>query len=439
VSRVYAIVAEYESPDALLKACRQVRDAGYRQWDSLTPYPIHGIDDAMGVRPTGLPLLVFGAGFTGLFVALLLQVATNSWAYPFVVSAKPWEVGNNPWPPFIPVAFEVVILLAAFAAFFGMLALNKLPFLSHPIFNLRRSRRATDDAFLVMIERRDKQFDHRKTTQFLQSTGALKVEDCIDANPAPAIPRAVILGFVLLVVASWVPLSLVARARATDSEVPRVHLIPDPMDHQAKYKPQQVSVFFEDNGRTMRLPVDGTVARGDPILDPAFATGRNADGELLPGLPPAVADDDLPELMTRGRERYGIYCALCHGDDGSGNGQIAQWVTDNPTKQSGWVQPAELYREDLLPVNLVPGDAEPAETRRDGHLFDVITNGVPAGDDYTMYPYGPQLSIRDRWAIVLYIRALQRSNHTPVELLPEDVRQTLPPAARPEAEETEAE
>jgi hypothetical protein len=122
------IVAEYPGPDELLAAARQVRLAGYRRWDTHSPFPVHGMERAMGMRPTILPWLVLGAGLTGLAVALVLQLWTNGVNYPINVSGKPFFA----LPANIPVAFELIVLFSALTAFGGTLALNNLPQFWHP-------------------------------------------------------------------------------------------------------------------------------------------------------------------------------------------------------------------------------------------------------------------------------------------------------------------
>jgi hypothetical protein len=182
-ARLYGLLAEFETPQAILDAARRVRDAGYRWWDCHTPFFVHGLDRAMGIRPTSLPVWVFGAGFTGAFVAMLLQWYTNAtdldaWfivpvtGYKFLVSGKPW------WslPANVPVIFELMVLFAAIGCVVFLMLFNKLPWLYHPCFRSARFLRATDDRFFIVIEARDPQFYREKTERFLHSIGATAVE-----------------------------------------------------------------------------------------------------------------------------------------------------------------------------------------------------------------------------------------------------------------------
>lgn len=171
-SRVWGLLAEYDSVDAILAAAEKVRDAGFSRWDTHVPFVIHGLDSAMGIRATRLPWLVFAAGLAGAAAGLGLQWFTNAFDYPFLISGKPLIS----LPANIPVAFEVTILFAAVATLLGMLAFNGLPQLYHPLFRQARFRRATNDRFFISIEAADPNFDVVATTELLSSCGALAVE-----------------------------------------------------------------------------------------------------------------------------------------------------------------------------------------------------------------------------------------------------------------------
>ena len=131
-SKLVGLLAEFPTPEALVSAAEQVREEGYRRIDAFSPFPVHGLDEALAIRPTVLPWLVLGAGLTGVVAALAGQWWTNTIDYPFVVSGKPlFSLPAN-----IPVTFEVIILFSAFTAFFGMLVLNGLPRLVQPVFRV---------------------------------------------------------------------------------------------------------------------------------------------------------------------------------------------------------------------------------------------------------------------------------------------------------------
>lgn len=174
--KMYGLLAEYETTPGIYKACEQVRDAGYTRWDSHTPFPVHGLDKAMGLRPSLLPWIVFAMGMTGVTLGLTLQWWVAAVEYPLIIAAKPYFS----YQAFVPVTFECGILFAAFGALFGMLGLNKLPMYYHSLFKSDRFSRVTDDRFFISIEVSDPRYDLEKTRKFLESTGAVHVEEVED-------------------------------------------------------------------------------------------------------------------------------------------------------------------------------------------------------------------------------------------------------------------
>ncbi len=172
--RVYGYLAEFESAAALYRAAGRVRAAGYRRWDCHSPYPIHGLDRAMGIGRSVLPWFAFIGGAAGLATAFLLAYATQVRIYPTVVQAKPANIFTV--PAFFPVMFELTILFAGLATLFGLLALVGLPRLHHPVFASRQFHRASDDAFFIAIEARDPLFSPEHTRSFLEQIGGANVE-----------------------------------------------------------------------------------------------------------------------------------------------------------------------------------------------------------------------------------------------------------------------
>lgn len=168
----YGVVAEFATPAELYHACEQVRDAGFTKWDAHTPFPVHGLEKAMGLPRSPLPWIVLVMGLTGAALGFGLQWWVHSSAYPLVISGKPFFA----WPAMIPITFEVGVLFAAFGAVFGMLGLNKLPMHHHPLFQSKLFERVTDDAFFISIESWDPRFDASATAQMLKSLGARNVE-----------------------------------------------------------------------------------------------------------------------------------------------------------------------------------------------------------------------------------------------------------------------
>lgn len=170
--QVYGVLAEFASPADLMHAAEKVRDSGYTKWDTHSPFPIHGMDKAMGLKDSKLGWIVLCTGTLGASGAHLLQWWSATYGYPMIISGKPL----NSFPAFIPVTFEGGILLSAFGAIIGMLALNKLPRLYHALFTSKNFKRATDDAFFVSIESVDPKFGIDDTSSFLTSIGGKNVE-----------------------------------------------------------------------------------------------------------------------------------------------------------------------------------------------------------------------------------------------------------------------
>ena len=170
--KVFALLAEFASPGELLKAAERVRDQGFRKWDTHSPFPVHGMDKAMGLKDSVLGWFVLVIGLSGAAGAFALQWWVGTLAYPLVISGKPL----NSYPAFIPITFEGGILLSAFAAVFGMLALNKLPQWYHGLFNSKRFGKFSDDAFFISIEAEDPQFSLEATGAFLKEIGASEIE-----------------------------------------------------------------------------------------------------------------------------------------------------------------------------------------------------------------------------------------------------------------------
>lgn len=176
---IYGVMAEFETPAALYHACESVRDAGYRNWDSYTPFPIHNMEEAMGVKRTVLPVLVAAMAFTGVGLAYLMQWWMSTVDYQLMKAGKPsgsFFDAQGGWQAFVPIMFELGVLLAAFTSLFGMLALNGLPRWHHPLFAKERFLKVSDDRFVIAVEARDGKFDPERTRELLRSAGATSIE-----------------------------------------------------------------------------------------------------------------------------------------------------------------------------------------------------------------------------------------------------------------------
>ncbi len=181
-AQLYGLLAEFDDPQALLAAARGVRDKGYKRWDVHSPFPVHGMDQAMGIERTKLPWIVFVLGLSGTLAGLVLVWWTNavSFPVPYALRGYTFAIAGKPFfslPANIPVIFETTVLLAAFGAVFGMLALNRLPMLHNPLFRHERFRRATQDRFFIAIEAADPKFDRQRTAKMLLALKARHVEE----------------------------------------------------------------------------------------------------------------------------------------------------------------------------------------------------------------------------------------------------------------------
>jgi len=212
------------------------------------------------------------------------------------------------------------------------------------------------------------------------------------------LPRWLTYSLAVVVALSWVPLAMIARARVTTSPKPRIHVVPD-MDNQPKFKAQARNPLFADL-RSMRPDVPGTVARGELDEDDALDRGKRGD-EWVTTIPVPVTD----ALLARGRQRFDIYCSPCHGLAGYGDGMVAKRAE---ALQEGTWTPPSSFHTDLV------------RSRPVGHIFNTITHGIR-----NMPAYGPQIPVADRWAIVSYVRALQRSQNATIDDVPPQLRAQL--------------
>ena len=166
------MLAEYDNPTACMRAAAKLRDAGFKRFDTHTPFPVHGMDKAMGLKDSKLGLIVFAMGLTGFSTACFIIWYMNFYDYPLVVGGKP----PLSFPSMVPVCFELTVLFSAFGAVFGMFGLNQLPRHNHPLFESDRFRAATDDKFFVSVEVADPKYDLEKTKALLASAHPTHIE-----------------------------------------------------------------------------------------------------------------------------------------------------------------------------------------------------------------------------------------------------------------------
>ena len=438
------IIASFRTTDDVLAAVRTLRQKGFSQLDVHSPHPIHGLDDAIGLLGSPLPWGAIAGAVAGLGAGMWMAWWMNAIDYPFIISGKPMFSIL----PSLPVAFELAILLAAFAVFGGAIAFGGMPRLSNQKFRIPAFVRASNDRYVLAVDARDERFAIADTTRLLQELGGESVTNIPRATGAEQqMPRAIWMTAGVLFVLALVPAALIAKARSTTSTKPRLSFISD-MDHQPKFKAQTTSPIFAD-GRSMRPQVAGTIARGDLREDDRFYLGTepppgsepmNSAARSAAESSPATEDSkktgrafaafassvlaapdagansgsaavrwvtDFPlsvdeKLIRRGRERYEIFCATCHGQGGDGDGLVTLRALE--LEQGTWVKPTSLH-------------AEPIRQQPVGQLFHSISNGVRK-----MPGYASQIPVRDRWAIVAFVRALQKTRTASASDVPDDVR-----------------
>jgi hypothetical protein len=172
--RPVVMLAEFDSPDAIIHAAEKCRDAGYEKWDVHTPYPVHGMDAAMGLTDSRLGWIVLACGLTGVTAAITMMYWMNNIDYPLIIGGKP--AGPGSIPSMVPIMFELTVLLSSFGAVFGMFGLNELPKHHHPVFYSDRFEQFSHDKFFVSVEVEDKKYDEAKTRALLQDAHATHVE-----------------------------------------------------------------------------------------------------------------------------------------------------------------------------------------------------------------------------------------------------------------------
>ena len=171
--KIYGLGAQFESAAALIKAAEKIRDAGFSKWDVHTPFPVHGMDKAMGLGKSWLSTPVLIGGAIGTLTATLLTFIPSWGIYPMIVHGKPFNWATL--PAFFPIMFELTVLFSAFTTVFALLIMNQLPKWYHPVFNWERFSRVTDDGFFIVVEARDAKFSETKTRALLEEVGGSHV------------------------------------------------------------------------------------------------------------------------------------------------------------------------------------------------------------------------------------------------------------------------
>jgi len=367
---LYALTALFDTPDDVVHAADTVASAGYTKFDVNTPYPVHGMDRAMKLKPSRLGFFALAFGLLGAFSA----VGFISWVavvdYPLVIGGKPfWS-----WPAFVPVSFELTVLLASVLSVVAMIVIYfKFPNNSHPLHDTPYMRHVSSDKFGICVLATDPQFEEATVRKLLASLNGKDIApvyyvfDDINHGQSLFDPK-----FIAVLV-----LTAAVVSGATYVTFNKLLFI-EPftwMSDQPKLKAQKPSSLF-NNGIGMRGAVPGTVARGS--LPYAFAGKPDTAAAYL--VNPLVPTE---EVMKRGREKYLTFCSPCHGNVARGDSRLRGQFPNPPTLHSDKVR-----------------------NWPDARIYAVITDG-----QNVMPSYASQIPRDDRWAIIQYVRVLQRSQN----------------------------
>jgi len=366
--KLYSITALFNTPDEISKAAEVVTNEGFKKFDVNTPYPVHGLSSRMKLKPSTLGYFALALGLSGAAIALLFMYWTMSIDYPMIIGGKPFFA----LPAFIPVTFEVTVLLASVGTVLVMLFFFfRLPNNSHPLHDTEYMKKVSVDKFGVSIEAKDPNFDAEKVKQLFASLGAEKIEEIYydeeEINHKHKIfePRFIAFLFVIAIVVSGGTYFTLNKL---------LYMSPfNFMLDQHRINPQTKTNIFAD-GFAMRPPVDGTVARGTiPYL---YKDDPEKAGMLLSN--PLLATE---ENLALGQKKFNTFCSPCHGYFGAGDSRL----------NGQFPNPPSLHSEKLIQW-------------QDGRIYHVIQVG-----QNIMPSYSKQLTENEKWAIVLYIRALQRA------------------------------
>ena len=368
-SATFAVLGLFSDAHKIVDAANQISPRKLGRLEAYTPYPVHGLDRAIGLAPSRLGRLVMLMGVIGACLALLFEGWVSAVDYPLVTGGK----ALFSWQAFVPVVFEVTVLFATFTAGLAMLfAFNKLPFFGHPVLHSKAIKDITRDKLALSIEAVGAVLNTEAACQALLDSGAESVE----VVPVPTWDRPLSLVGLLRIVAAIVAACVVAGGGLFAAEK-LISVVP-PLIHmhdQPKLNAFRESSFFAD-GRGMRPAVAGTVARGH--LPPAFATPEEAGTLLSNPLPLTQA------IAERGRRVFNDHCAICHGLVGNGVPLLSRAYGGKPG-------------------NFLSNEIR---ARPNGHYFGVLMLGKNA-----MPSYAADLDTDDRWAAVHYIRILQRAQN----------------------------
>jgi mono/diheme cytochrome c family protein len=377
--KIYGVAALFSKPDDIIKAASKVAHEGYSKWDVNTPYPLHGMDNAMKLKPSKLGFITLLCGLSGTAIALMLTYFTNSIDYPLVIGGKPFFS----LPAYIPVTFELTVLLATVSTVIAMLTFYfKFPSNNHVLHDTQYMKEVSRDRFGIVIEANDPKFEQSKVEVLLRSFGPESVETIYHKEEVKyPIFEPKFITFLVLV-------AIVVSAGTYITLNKLMFMVPfNWMMHQDKIIPQSKTELFEDE-RGMRTPVEGTVAQG---FIPYAYMGIDEPQEYLSNpLLPSI------ENLKLGQKKYLTYCSPCHGNFGDGDSRLKGQFPNPPSLHSQRIRSFE-----------------------DGRFYHIITNGKNI-----MPSYAAQISREERWAIVNYIRVLQKAKNATASELEMIIKET---------------
>lgn len=365
---LYGYSAIFDKPDDIIKAAKTIAESGYTKYDVNTPYPIHGMNKAMKLKPSKLGYISLIVGLSGALAAILTMWWMNAIDYPIVYGGKPYFS----FPAYIPVVFEVTVLSASIATVLAMLFFFfKFPNNSHPLQGTEYMKKVSSDKYGVIILQDDPKFNESEVKSLLEKLNPVEVIpiywDNEEINHKHKIlePKFILFLIVVAILNSGAVYFVYNKL---------LYMVPFSwMSEQQKQNPQQKSLIFAD-GYGMRTPVEGTIARGH--LPYQFAGKPDLAGEkLVNPIPVSKAS------LKLGQEKFDTYCSPCHDYHGTGQSRLRGQFPNPPSLHS-----------------------EKVRTWSDGRIFAVITEG-----QNVMPSYSTQLTEDERWAVINYIRVLQRA------------------------------
>lgn len=367
-NNLYGVACLFKDPNKLLQILKKIRELGFKNWDVHSAYPLHGLPRAMRLKWSPLGYIALILGLAGASFGLFLTWWTMSVDYPLIIGGKPWFS----FPAFVPVLFELTVLLASVGTAIVMLfIIFKLPNNRHPLNDTEYMRKVSSEYYGLVVEAKDPNFDYDRIVSIFKEHEADEILDVkYKEDEFKYQPRVFNWKFLLFLV--FVSALTSAFAYFYNNKI--LYLPPfDFMLNQFKLKPQETFALFPDSSG-MRKPVPGTVAQSD-IFYPYKGKPEEAGMKLINTLEPSE------ENLKLGQQKFNTFCSPCHGWRGEGDSRL----------NGQFPNPPSLHTEKL-------------RNWPDGRIYHIIVEG-----QNVMPSYAKQLNEKERWAIVLYIRALQRS------------------------------